>query len=172
MCLGGTYINPLYPFVELSEVQMAIGTESKMFLASPIVQKLVNDIYTGRIVFSMKSHRSVLADNYKPRSIEIYDVSKAPFLDHYRLRVPKYGAILEFCNFGVLLFLFLLCLSSKDFILCFLISLTILPLQGKDLAKVTPFEVMFIVFATAFALEEYTASKEHGWGSEYYMHHR
>lgn len=29
------------------------------------------------------------------------------------------------------------------------------------------FEVVFIVFAAAFTLEEYTASKEHGWGSEY-----
>ena len=29
------------------------------------------------------------------------------------------------------------------------------------------FEKLFIVFAAAFALEEYTASKEHGWGSEY-----
>ena len=92
---------------------MAIATESKHFLSSPVVQTVVNDIYTGRVVFSMMSHRSVLADNYKPRSIEIYDVLRAPFLDHYRLRVPKYGAILEFINFGALLFLFLLCLSSK-----------------------------------------------------------
>jgi hypothetical protein len=25
-----------------------------------------------------------LADNYKPRAIQIYDVRKAPFLNHYR----------------------------------------------------------------------------------------
>ena len=64
------------------------------------------------MVFSMTSKRSVLADNYKPRSIEVYDVRKAPFLDHYRLRVPRYGAILEFINFALLLTTFLLCLSS------------------------------------------------------------
>lgn len=29
------------------------------------------------------------------------------------------------------------------------------------------FEVVFIVIASAFALEEYTASKEHGWTSEF-----
>ncbi len=29
------------------------------------------------------------------------------------------------------------------------------------------FEKVFIIFATAFALEEYTASKEHGYTSEY-----
>lgn len=30
----------------------------------------------------------------------------------------------------------------------------------------TPYEVFFIIFAVAFALEEYTASQEHGWNSE------
>ena len=91
---------------------MAIATEAKRFLSSPLVQKVVNDIYRGRIVFSMTSHNSVLADNYKPRAIEIYDVHRAPFLDHYRLRVPRYGAILEFFNFAALLSLFVLALWS------------------------------------------------------------
>lgn len=77
----------------------------------------MNDIYAGRVVFSMSSTRSVLADNYKPRPIEIYDCRDAPFLDHYRLRVPRYGAILEFLNFALLLTTFLLCLSSAS-ILC------------------------------------------------------
>ncbi|KAI0750131.1 hypothetical protein C8Q80DRAFT_1233043 [Daedaleopsis nitida] len=126
-------------------LEMAIATESKAFLASPLVQSVVNDIYAGRMVFSMTSHRSVLADNYKPRSIEVYDVSKAPFLDHYRLRVPRYGAILEFINFALLLTTFLLCLFTKD------------------MQAMNGFEKVFILFATAFALEEYTASKEHGW---------
>ncbi|KAI0671407.1 hypothetical protein C8Q78DRAFT_1028773 [Trametes maxima] len=126
-------------------LEMAIATESKAFLASPLVQTVVNDIYAGRMVFSMTSNRSVLADNYKPKSIEIYDARKAPFLDHYRLRVPKYGAILEFLNFALLLTTFLLCLSKKD----------------AD--AMNTFEIVFIIFASAFALEEYTASKEHGW---------
>ncbi|KAI9061112.1 hypothetical protein FKP32DRAFT_1759858 [Trametes sanguinea] len=126
-------------------LEMAIATESKAFLASPLVQSVVNDIYAGRMVFSMTSNRSVLADNYKPKSIEVYDVRKAPFLDHYRLRVPKYGAILEFLNFALLLTTFLLCLSKKD------------------MHAMNGFEIVFIIFAAAFALEEYTASKEHGW---------
>lgn len=37
----------------------------------------------------------------------------------------------------------------------------------KDLQHMTPFEILFIIFATAFTLEEYTASKEHGWESEF-----
>ena len=98
---------------QLNVAKMAIATESKHFLSSPLVQTLVNDIYRGRVVFSMTSHHSVLADNYKPRAIDIYNVHNAPFLDHYRLRVPRYSAILEFLNFVMLLSLFLLALASK-----------------------------------------------------------
>lgn len=36
----------------------------------------------------------------------------------------------------------------------------------KDMDFMNGFEFVFIIFAAAFALEEYTASKEHGWTSE------
>ncbi|EGO24559.1 hypothetical protein SERLADRAFT_356145 [Serpula lacrymans var. lacrymans S7.9] len=126
-------------------IEMAISTQAKAFLASPIVQSVVNDIYSGRIVFSITGSRAMLADNYKPRAIEIYDSRKAPFLDHYRLRVPKYNAILQFVNFAVLLLTFIACLYSRE------------------LESVTFWEVVFLVFAAAFTLKEYTATKEHGW---------
>ena len=64
--------------------QMAISTDAKAFLSSPVTQKVVKDIYNGTVVFSHTAHRSILADNYKTRAIEIYDPQKAPFLDHYR----------------------------------------------------------------------------------------
>ena len=63
---------------------MAIATKAKTFLATTVVQSIVNDIYAGKIVFSTVSNRALLADNYKPRAIEVYDSRKAPFLDHYR----------------------------------------------------------------------------------------
>ena len=91
---------------------MAIATEAKKFLASPVTQKVINDIWSGRVVFSTENRASVLADNYKPRAITIHDHRTAPFLDHYRLRVPRYGAVLEFFNVGVLLFTFCLCILS------------------------------------------------------------
>ncbi|KAJ7227072.1 receptor-activated Ca2+-permeable cation channel [Mycena pura] len=127
-----------------SALEMAISTQAKHFIASPVSQKVVNEIYSGRIVFSSASTRSMLADNYKPKAITIYDCRDAPFLDHYRLRVPKYGAILEFLNFACLLFTFVLCLSK----------------QGFD---ITFWEIAFVILAAAFTLEEYTASNEHGW---------
>ncbi|KAJ4463929.1 hypothetical protein C8R41DRAFT_783273 [Lentinula lateritia] len=131
-----------------SALEMAISTKSTKFLASPVTQKVVNDIYTGRVIFSIAATRSVLADNYKHRSIQFYNWRDAPFLDHYRLRVPKYGAILEFLNFAVLLLTFILCLSNQN-------------TEGMNF-----WESVFILFAVCFALEEYTASTEHGWGNK------
>ncbi|KAJ7274546.1 hypothetical protein B0H12DRAFT_1228255 [Mycena haematopus] len=128
-----------------SALEVAISTQAKQFISSPVTQKVVNDIYTGRIVFSTSTTRSMLADNYKPKAITIYDSRDAPFLDHYRLRVPKYGAILEFLNFACLLVTFVLCLSNQDH------------------TQMTFWEVVFIIFAAAFTLEEYTAATEHGW---------
>ena len=64
---------------------MAIATQAKRFVATPLVQTVVNDVYSGNIVFSnVATSRSVLADNYKPKAIEVYDHRTAPFLNHYR----------------------------------------------------------------------------------------
>ncbi len=41
-------------------------------------------------------------------------------------------------------------------------------MPAKDLNTMNGFEKVFIVFAAAFALEEYTASKEYGWTSEFH----
>jgi hypothetical protein len=65
-------------------LEIAIATSSKRFIATPLVQTIVADIYTGKLVLSIVSNRSLLADNYKIRAIEVYNVSQAPFLDHYR----------------------------------------------------------------------------------------
>ncbi|KAF9644898.1 hypothetical protein BDM02DRAFT_3157054 [Thelephora ganbajun] len=127
-------------------LEMAIATRAKYFVAAPLVQTVVNDVYSGTIVFSnVATARSVLADNYKQKAIGVYDHRTAPFLDHYRLRVPKYGAILEFLNFAALLITFVLCLSNTE------------------TSHMTAYEIFFIIFAVAFALDEYTAFREHGW---------
>jgi len=63
---------------------MAIATRAKTFISSPVVQTIVNDIYSGRVVYSAAASRSLVADNYKERSIEIYDSRNAAWLNHYR----------------------------------------------------------------------------------------
>ncbi|KAG1899358.1 uncharacterized protein F5891DRAFT_1189806 [Suillus fuscotomentosus] len=124
-------------------IEMAIATKAKTFLASAIVQSVVTDIYNGRIIVSIAGNRSMVPDNYKQRAIMAYDPRTAPMLDHYRLRVPRYSAILHFVNIAVLLVVFLACIWN--------------------VSHVTPWESVFLVFAIAFTLQEYTASKEYGW---------
>jgi len=67
-----------------SAIELAIATSSKHFIASYMVQNVINDIYTGRVVYNVQSTRSLIADNYKRRTIQFYDPKNAPFLDHYR----------------------------------------------------------------------------------------
>ncbi|KAG2362718.1 hypothetical protein BDR07DRAFT_1450997 [Suillus spraguei] len=128
-------------------IEMAITTKAKTFLASAIVQSVVTDMYNGRIIISIAGNRSMVPDNYKQRAIMLYDPRTAPMLDHYRLRVPRYSAILHFVNIAVLLVVFLACIWTQD------------------VSHVTLWESVFLVFATAFTLQEYTASKEYGWAS-------
>ncbi|CAE6413533.1 unnamed protein product [Rhizoctonia solani] len=129
-----------------SALEIAISSEAKRFIASPLVQTCITDIHTGRVVFSAPATRgSILADNYKQKHVQVYDVHHTPWLDHYRLRVPRYRGIMEFVDFAVLLFLFVLCLHNKNF----------------EYMNWT--EIVFIVFAFGFLLDELTAALEHGW---------
>lgn len=81
------------------------------------------------------------------------------------LRVPRYGAILEFLNFACLLVTFILCLFCTSLV-CPLFGVLIDFISDKDINTPNAFELLFIVFAAAFALEEYTASVEHGWSGK------
>ena len=69
-------------------------------------------------------------------------------MSRHSLRVPKYGALLQFLNFGILWMVFILCLSSQN------------------VNRVSLWEGVFIILAAAFTLKEYTAATEHGWFSE------
>ncbi len=89
----------------------------------------------------------------------------------FSLRVPRYGAILEFLNFTCLLVTFILCLFCKPLLfIAPLLYVLIGFIADKDLNALAPFEVLFLVFAAAFALDEYTASVEHGWSGKC-IHH-
>ena len=81
--------------------------------------------------------------------------------ENLRLRVPKYGAYLEFLNFALLLFTFVLCLFSECVFHIGKNRFTRVADQYKE--RLTPWEVAFMVLGCAFTLEEYTAANEHGW---------
>ena len=140
---------------------------------------MVNDIYSGRVVYSVAVYRSILADNYKPRAIEIYNPLNAPFLNHYRseivlnvvsccpyqellqascsqvwclLRTPQFYAASPY-----------LCSVSLKFVASSFRNYNTLPFADCDVTQITTWELAFIIFASAFTLQEYTVSTEHGW---------
>jgi len=160
---------------------MAITTHAKSFLSSPVTQKVVNDIYSGRVIFSTVANRSILADNYKPRAIEIYNPYKAPFIDQYRclfvfcskfsinyLAIPQVACtevwgvprICQFrppaCHFRHVSLQYVVYMANHS-------GSSVRDLLDQDKTQITPWEVAFVVFAVAFTLAEYTASTEHGW---------
>ncbi|KAF5365608.1 hypothetical protein D9758_003241 [Tetrapyrgos nigripes] len=108
--LGGNDEDLNYP---QSALEMAISTESKSFLASPVTQKVVNDIYSGK----RQRHGLFL--------LTIINIEESKYTT---------GAQNHF-------------LTTID----------------HDAEKVTLWEIVFCIFAFAFALDEYTASTEHGW---------
>jgi len=84
-------------------IEMAIISQAKRFLKSSASQKVIDAIWSGKIVYPAESSRSILSDvcvlnyphrsclqshyvnqNYKRNPIHFYDPHKAPLLDHYR----------------------------------------------------------------------------------------
>lgn len=82
--------------------------------------------------------------SYKQRPIQIYNPHKAPILDHYRLKVPRIRAILEYVNFVILFVLY------------------ILTIEHIDTNYMNGYELAFIVYALAFSLDKAAAMREHG----------
>jgi len=91
-------LNPTAVFLCLmAAYKMAIFSRTKRFVASSIVQFVVNDIYSGRVVYSSSANRSIVADTYKLCAIEIYDSRNAAWLNHYRCG-PPFRTLLCYCN--------------------------------------------------------------------------
>lgn len=119
----------------------------------------------------------------------MYNPYESGWLDHQRLRVPKWRKWLEFLSFGILLSLFVATLACESrrspqthsphrhshvFDMCqsqrqskdeahytFIV---------KELGRVHPVEGIFVVVTFGFMLEEFAASKEHGWTGEFTLH--
>ncbi|KLT45208.1 hypothetical protein CC85DRAFT_299674 [Cutaneotrichosporon oleaginosum] len=125
-------------------LEMAIISQSKAFIRSPSCQKVIEGIWSGKIVYTSLNTHALIQDNYKKRPIQIYNPHKAPFLDHYRLKVPKYRAILEYANFVILFLLY--CLT----------------IERLDPGYINMYEAVFIVYALAFSLDKLAAIREHG----------
>ncbi|GAA6005655.1 hypothetical protein JCM11491_003715 [Sporobolomyces phaffii] len=126
-------------------LELAIGSQARRFVKSPLVQHVVKAIYEGDVMYSLESNHALITDNYKSKPVvEIYDWRSRPFLDHYRLRVPYIRKTLELVAFASVFVLFMIVQATYN------------------LAHVTVAEVLFIVWSCGFALDEFAALYENG----------
>ncbi|KAF2122125.1 hypothetical protein BDV96DRAFT_562947 [Lophiotrema nucula] len=130
---------------KLTALEVAIISESKMFLSSSACQKIVDAVYRGRIVYTPTSFMDIIPDHYKHKPISLYDPRKAPLLNQYRLIVPRTRNIIEIAQFVVLLALYSLCMMNRD------------------QAKFSKSEGFFMVYAAGWVLDEFASMLEHGW---------
>lgn len=126
-------------------LEIAIISDSKLFLSSPACQKVVDAVYVGRIIYTPTSFIDIIPDHYKHRSICTYNPRRAPLLNQYRLNVPRTRNFLEVSQFVVLLGLFILVMQSRR------------PLHFSN-----P-EIIFCVYTFGWILDQLASILEHGW---------
>ena len=131
--------------MQSTALELAIISESKSFLSSSACQKVIDAIHKGRVIYTPFSPIDILPDHYKHRPISIYDPRKAPLLNQYRLIVPRTRYVLEICQFGLLLLLYLLVMVNRD---------------G---CKFTWYELTFGVYTFGWVLDQFASVLEHGW---------
>lgn len=135
----------------LTALEVAIVTEAKMFLSSSACQKIVENVYRGRIIYTPTSFIDILPDHYKNRGITLYDPRKAPYLNQYRLIVPRTRSLIETVQFVILLVLYLaLMISTAEE-------------KGPSHLSFTALEFVFVVYAIGWNVDELASITEHGW---------
>lgn len=126
-------------------LEIAIISESKIFLSAPACQKVMEAIYLGRVVYTPSSFIDIIPDHYKHKPITLYNPKKAPRLNQYRLMVPRTRNALDICQFLTLLILY------------------ILTMEHRHSDKFTTYELLFCIYATGWSLDEFASILEHGW---------
>lgn len=126
-------------------LEVAIISESKMLLGSSACTRVVDAIYTGRLIYTPYSFIDILPDHYKHKPISLYIPGRAPLLNQYRLIVPRISNILDIAQFLVLLILYVVVLANERY------------------ASLTKSEICFIVYALGWTLHELATMIEHGW---------
>lgn len=129
----------------LPALEVAILSESRVFLASTSCQKVIDAIYEGRVIYTPSSFMDLIPDRYKQRPISLYNPREAPLLNQYRLLVPRTRNYLEIMQFFILL------------------SLYILFMAEREPNKFSKLEICFTVYAMGWVLDQFATLLEHGW---------
>ena len=95
----------------MSALEIAIVAEALKFIASPIVQNVLQDIWKGNVVLWGDLDINASTARKKPT---IYSWRRTAWAGYARLRVPRYRFAFQVANFGVLLVLFLLTLMQGN----------------------------------------------------------
>lgn len=130
---------------KLTALEVAIISESKVFLSGSASQKVIDAVYRGRIIYTPTSFLDIIPDHYKHKPISLYDPRKAPLLNQYRLIVPRTRNILEIVQFIILLGLYCLCMMNRSN------------------TSMTTSEAWFLVYALGWTMDEFTSMLGHGW---------
>lgn len=130
---------------KLTALEIAIVSESKMFLSSSAPQKVIDGVYRGRIVYTPTTFLDILPDHYKHKPISLYDPRHAPLLNQYRLIVPRTRAFVEATWFVILIALYCFCMMKQNH------------------AEFTLAECLFLVYALGWTVDECASMLEHGW---------
>lgn len=127
---------PMSSFVGLNALEIAAVAGAKKFLSQRIVQKTVDDIWNGHIIFweSLSVHSKKKAKFY----------NKARADPYCRLRVPKYQKSFEALFFTLFLGLYYAVLVERN------------P------QKITPVEVLLYIWIAAFAYDEFGEFRDAG----------
>lgn len=136
---------------KLTALEVAIISESKVFLATTACQKVVDAVWRGRITYTPTSWLDLVPDRYKQRAISLYDPRRAPFLNQYRLIVPRTRNALETVQFIILFVLYVLALGNKAHTI------------GPQHLRFTWEELIFAVYSMGWVLDEFASVLEHGW---------
>lgn len=129
----------------LPALEVAILSESKLFLSSTSCQKVIDAIYEGRVIYTPSSFMDIIPDRYKQKPISLYNPREASLLNQYRLIVPRTRNILEIIQFVTLLLLYILFMTERD------------PTRFSIL------EITFAVYGGGWVLDQFATMLEHGW---------
>ncbi|KAF2857808.1 receptor-activated Ca2+-permeable cation channel [Piedraia hortae CBS 480.64] len=133
----------------LTALEVAIVSEAKIFLSTSACQKIVDNVYRGRIIYTPTTFLDILPDRYKTRVISLYDPRRAPLLNQYRLIVPRTRNVIEACQFIVLVILYVLMMTNKS--------------RVTGPYHLTAYELIFDMYAMGWVLDELCSVLEHGW---------
>ncbi|KAI9803389.1 MAG: hypothetical protein M1833_000908 [Piccolia ochrophora] len=128
--------DPTWSFVGLNALEIAAIANAKKFLSQEPVQRIVNGIWKGDIVFwqSLSVHAEKRPHTYNERSSDLY----------CRLRVPRYQKVFECLFFAMFLLLYYAVLVDR-------ITFTI-----------TVSEVLLYIWIAGFALNEISELRDAG----------